>query len=145
MRLLYLLIALLPSRIKILVYNTFLGCEIDKTARIGFSYVGARKIKMGPHARIGHLNVVKHLELFELGENSKVERRNRFTALPLSTTKHFTEEKDHLPTFITKQKTNINQQNSFNCNGTIQINNFSTVATVASRPESALHFIPTLW
>ncbi|MCK5375169.1 MAG: acyltransferase [Alphaproteobacteria bacterium] len=132
MKILFLLIALLPSRLKIFVYNAFFGCEIDPTASIGFSYIQVKKIKMGPGSRIRHLNIVRNLELFELGEYSSIINRNSFSALPLPSTKHFTEEKDRFPAFIMGKHSSIGKRHFFDCNNTIKIGNYSAVTGFSS-------------
>lgn len=125
---LYILLALMPGFIKKFIYNTFLGCEIHKTAKIGFSYIAAKKIVMGPNSSFGHLNYVRNLELLEIGANTKILNSNYMKALPLSSKKHFVTETDRFPAFIIGQDCSVGSRHYFDCNNTIRIGNFSSIA-----------------
>ena len=81
--LLFLLLALLPSRIKRAIYNQCLGCAIHPTACIGLSFVRCGTIVMGPDATIKHFNIIRGLALLDMGEKAKMGNWNTLTALPL--------------------------------------------------------------
>jgi acetyltransferase-like isoleucine patch superfamily enzyme len=51
------------------------GWDIDKSARIGFSWVKAPRLVMGPGARIGHANFVATSDI-EMQRNSYIQHAN---------------------------------------------------------------------
>ncbi len=124
----YAAIAFLPTTVKRLIYNRLLGHDIHETARIGLSYVQAGKITMGPHARIRNFNVIRNLEKLEIGEGATIGSHNRVNALPLASRKHFLEEADRLPALILGKQAAITGKHVFDCNNTITIGDFTTIA-----------------
>ncbi|PCJ95747.1 MAG: hypothetical protein COA45_12025 [Zetaproteobacteria bacterium] len=131
-KLLCLLLVFLPSPIKIYIYNKFLGCDIHKTAKIGMSYICVRKIKMGAGARIRHLNIIKNLELLELGEVASIGNMNSITAVPSLSRMHFKNEKDRYPALIMGEHSAIVKKHFFDCNNTISIGKYATIAGLGS-------------
>jgi acyl-[acyl carrier protein]--UDP-N-acetylglucosamine O-acyltransferase len=125
---LYLAISVLPGPLKRFIYNQFLGHEIHHTARIGLSFVQAKKIKMGPNSCIGSFNVIRNLELLSLGENSTIGKHNRASALPLGSNIHFMDEQDRYPALIIGRHTDITGKHVFDCNNTITLGDFTIVA-----------------
>ena len=128
----YLMLALLPNSLKILILNKFLGCEIDRTASIGLSYLYAKKIKMGPNARIGHFNVIRGLELLELCDSATILTMNSITAASLDRSDQFKDEKDRFPALMMGAHSAIVKKHFFDCNNTIQIGAYSTIAGIGS-------------
>lgn len=128
----YVFLALLPSPLKVYIYNKFLGCDIHKTAKIGLSYVSARQIKMGAGSKIKHLNIIKNLELLELGEYASIGNMNSFTAIPCSSKRHFENEHDRYPAFILGDYSAVVKKHLFDCNNTICIGKYSLIAGVGS-------------
>ncbi len=124
----YLGLAVLPSRLKIAIYNKFFGCEIDKTAHIGFSYIRVRKIKMGPHSYIGHLNILKNLELLEMDHHATMGNLNRASALPFGSAKHFQEVMERFPSLSVGAHTAIVRGHFFDCNSAIKFGHHSLLA-----------------
>lgn len=121
-------LALMPNAIKRRIYNAFLGAEIHSTARIGFSYVQAGKIKMGPYSRIGHLNVIRNLELLEIGEKALIGNLNSVSAFPLSDNRHFVDETHRFPALILEEHSDIVSRNYFDCCHTIRIGHHTIIA-----------------
>jgi len=125
---LHLLACICPNVFKRFIYNRLLGHSIHKTARIGFSFVHAGKIKMEASARIGNFNIIRNLELLAMGEHSLIEKYNRASGLPLSNTMHFWDEADRLPALIIGKHTAITGKHVFDCNNTISIGDYTTIA-----------------
>lgn len=68
-----LLIALLPSRLKIPIYRIWYHYRIGKNVHIGFSpFVGVNTCELGDGVRIGHLNLFYQVEQLEVGEQTRV-------------------------------------------------------------------------
>lgn len=96
------LIALLPSVVKILIYRIFYGYKIGKRVKIGFSildakhfkidndvsighfnlFIGIQTITIGEHARIGHLNIIRGGKEVRLGRYIDILRLNEINAIP---------------------------------------------------------------
>lgn len=125
-------LALLPNSVKRWVYNTFLKAEIHPTASIGLSFVKARKLKMGPHSRIGHLNVIRNLELLQLDSHASIKNANTVGGLPLHDKKHFTEEEGRCPALIIGEYSRITGRHYFDCSHTIKIGHHTTIAGLGS-------------
>lgn len=81
-RALQLLVVLLPWSLRRVVYQRLFGWQIAPTARVGLSLVGARKVVLGPDAEIGSFNVIRDLDLLELGEGASIATRNRILGSP---------------------------------------------------------------
>jgi hypothetical protein len=79
MRFLFLcLVAFLPQVMKRFFYRVFFGYELGRGSRIGLSFIFARRLVIGEGARIGHLNVVKSVPLFEIAEGASIGSYNFF-------------------------------------------------------------------
>lgn len=126
--LLSLFIAFLPMKLKRIVLNKFFGCDIDASARIGLSFICVRKIKMGPNSRIGHGNIIRNLELLELGPNASIANFNRATALPLSSKRHFTDVEGRFPSLTLGAHAAVVQGNFFDCCSAITIGHHALIA-----------------
>lgn len=72
------LLAMLPSKIKILVLR-LLGAKIGRGCHIGVSIVEAKDIRIGSYVRIGNCNLIKGLRKLELQDGSKIESLNWIT------------------------------------------------------------------
>ncbi|MCB2078725.1 MAG: hypothetical protein KDE55_13635 [Novosphingobium sp.] len=72
-----LLLAVFPVRIARLL-SPRLRRSIHARARVGFSYVGADSLKLGPHARIGHLNWIR-VNGLELSERAYIGHFNQIS------------------------------------------------------------------
>ncbi|OFW88909.1 MAG: hypothetical protein A3B66_06950 [Alphaproteobacteria bacterium RIFCSPHIGHO2_02_FULL_46_13] len=123
-----LMVAALPSRLKIIFYNQFMGGDIHPSAKIGFSLIDAKKIKMGANASIGHLNIIRGLELLDMGENSIILKQNSITALALGDTVQFAAEHDRFPALILGAHSAIVSKHFLDCNNTIVIGHHTTIA-----------------
>lgn len=123
-----LLIVALPWKLKILIYNKIFGHEIDATARIGFSYINVEKLKMGPYARIGHMNAFTGLALLELETHAFIGNLNRANALPRGSNIHFQEVTERFPSLVVGAHTAIVKGHFFDCNSAIVIGHHSLIA-----------------
>lgn len=74
-----LLLALLPSFVKVPLYRRLFGYRIGKDVHIGFSpFVGVGSCEIGDHVRIGHLNLFYQGEDMKIGASSHVGFLNLF-------------------------------------------------------------------
>jgi len=73
------LIALLPSFLKIPVYRWFYGYRIGKKVTIGFSpFIGVRRCTIGDNVRIGHFNLFRRIGELIIGEHVSIGFLNLF-------------------------------------------------------------------
>jgi len=73
--------ALFPWPVRCALLNRLFGWQIDRSARIGWSlFVGVRRVRLGPRARIGHFTVFRDLNHLELGADSSIGEWNWITA-----------------------------------------------------------------
>lgn len=121
-------LALLPSRVKIVLLNRFFGCSIHPSAVIGFSYIDVKRIDMGEKSTIGSLNIIKNLELLSLGEYARIGRQNYISALPLGCGGNFTAERDRFPALIIGRHAAVTGRHYLDCNNCITLGSFSLVA-----------------
>lgn len=124
----YSLLAVLPNYIKIPIYNNFLDCQIHPSSKIGISYVRAKKIIMGPNSSIGHFNIINNLTILKIGENSKIGNKNRASAIPIGSKKHFSSETNRIQSLIIGNQSGIVKGHFFDCNNTISIGDFAIIA-----------------
>jgi acetyltransferase-like isoleucine patch superfamily enzyme len=81
-QLLALVMVVLPQRLKRLVANRLLGWEIHPTARIGMSYVAARKVVMAEHSFIGPFNLIRDLDELRMERSANIASRNWIKGVP---------------------------------------------------------------
>ncbi len=124
----HLFVVFLPNPIKIFIYNKYFDWDVHKTARIGFSFICADKVKIGAHTRIGHFNMIKNLEIFEIGEHSFIGNFNCANALPVGSKIHFQGEKDRVQALIIGDHSSVVKKHYFDCNNKIEIGRHTTIA-----------------
>lgn len=125
-------VVFLPNALKIFIYNKFFGWEIDRTAKIGLSFIHAKKVKMGAYSKIRHLNIIRNLELLEMAENATIGNLNSVSALPLGSKKHFSHEKNRSQSLIIGKYGAIVKGHFFDCNNTITIGSYTIIAGFGS-------------
>lgn len=96
------LAALLPSRITVLMYRHLFGYRVGRGVRIGVSIVHAqdceigastvighgnlvyrvRRLALGDHVRVGHLNVIRGGDEVCLGRYAELLRQNQLNSIP---------------------------------------------------------------
>jgi acetyltransferase-like isoleucine patch superfamily enzyme len=73
------LVALLPSILKIPLYRWLYGYRIGRGVRIGLSpFVGVRHCTIGDHVRIGHGNLFYQIEELDINEHTHIDFLNLF-------------------------------------------------------------------
>ncbi len=127
-----LLLMVMPSFMKIRIYNGFMNCSIHGAAKIGFSYVEAGRIEMGEGARIGNFNFIRNVELLRIGRNSDLGSANRVGGIPMGSTLHFSNERERFPALVIGDETKVGNFHYFDCCNTIKIGSYSTIAGIHS-------------
>lgn len=96
------LILFLPSKVKILVLKLLFGRNsVSSDAYIGFSYINAKKVKIGKDVYIGNFNLINNVEELLLSNGSKIITRNIIRSVNK---------------FIMDEETKVGISNHFYCN-----------------------------
>lgn len=66
------------NRLKIYLYNKLLHYKIDKSCKIGFSYIDAVYLELGRGSIIGNFNLIKNCNKIVIKENSTILKYNFF-------------------------------------------------------------------
>ncbi len=126
-------IVLLPWIVRRHVLRLVYGYEIHPTARIGWSWVFPAQLVLGEDARIGHLNVVIHLDRMELGAHATIDRGNWITGFPSADRRHFSHRTDRKPELILGEHTAVTKHHHLDCTDRIQVGAFTTIAGYGSQ------------
>jgi acetyltransferase-like isoleucine patch superfamily enzyme len=118
----------LPNVLKIIILNRFFNAQIDKSAKIGLSYIHCNRIIMGKNTRIGHFNVIKNINLLQLDDDAGFGNLNKITAIPIASKKHFTQDLTRSPHFIMHQHSSMTGHHYIDCCGGVTIGKFSIIA-----------------
>jgi acetyltransferase-like isoleucine patch superfamily enzyme len=101
-------VAVLPNRLKLAAYRSYFGYRIGEDVRIGLSLLDAGcvdlgdgvsighgnlvvdvgRLVVGPHARIGELNLVRGGDEVSLGAGCEIRRRNELNSIVEPDTDH---------------------------------------------------------
>lgn len=125
-----------PWRLKRWVYMHVFGYKIDRSARIGFSYIGCKHLEMEKHSKIGHLNIFIHLNTVILGAYSSIGRGNWITGFTTdnSNTSHFIHQKGTREAKLSiGMHTAITKNHHIDCTNTITVGNYTTIAGYSSQ------------
>merc|ERR1711879_566528 len=117
----------LPFQLKRLILNYFFDFEIDRSAKMGVSWVYPKKLSMSSGAYIGHLNIIKNIELLEMGEGARVGHQNTVTCAEKGATRSFAEV-ERATVLSVGRGACITRKHYLDCTDRISIGNFVTVA-----------------
>lgn len=127
-KLLLILIIPLPQPVKRWIYRKVFGWAVADSAYVGLSFVYVLHAQLGPHAKIGNFNIIRHLHRLELGEGAEIGSRNYITAAPFSSSKAFCRSEHRDPALILGPYASVTGRHFFDCNDRIEIGGFSIVA-----------------
>jgi acetyltransferase-like isoleucine patch superfamily enzyme len=123
----------LPWPLKRLVLQKFLRFRIDKSARIGWSWLDIKQLEMGPGSSIGHFNIFKGIDQVVIGESSKIGRFNLITCVPTSDKRHYRHIDGRETALCIGKHSAITMRHIFDCNAPVIIGDFTTVAGYRSQ------------
>lgn len=119
----------LPWPIRRLVLNKVFRFKIDRTARIGYSWIFPKELVMQADSYIDHFTVAINLEKIEMGMKSTIGRGNWITGFPTRKEplhfRHQPERKAHL---VLGEGSAITKKHHIDCTNLIVIGRFSTIA-----------------
>lgn len=122
---------LLPWPLKRIFLEKTCGFNLDKTSRIGFSIVCPVNLKMAPHSRIGHGNVIVHAEEVICGSHSIIDRSNWITGHEASGA-HF-KRFGRRSALILGAHAAITRSHIIDCTDLVEIGDFTTIAGFRSQ------------
>jgi acetyltransferase-like isoleucine patch superfamily enzyme len=133
-KLLHAALACLPWPLRRKILNTFCGCDIHPTARIGFSLVLPRRLIMEEHSSIGHMTVAINLDFIHLGPYVTIGRGNWITGFPTAGGgKHFAHQSDRKSELIVGAHSAITNRHLIDCTGGVSIGRLTTFAGFQSQ------------
>ncbi len=127
------LLIVLPWSIRRPLLVKFFGYRLDRTARIGWSWIYPRMLEMGPASRIGHLNVAIHLDRIVLEECVIVSNGNWITGYPTGAGRHFLHCSQRKPELLLRRHCAVAKNHHFDCTDSIEIGEYATIAGYASQ------------
>jgi acetyltransferase-like isoleucine patch superfamily enzyme len=137
--LLFFISALLPWKIRRPFLEQQFDFQIHPTARIGIAWISPSRLIMEENTAIGHLTVVKNLDLLHLKAHATIGRGNWITGFPLdqrgsgSDSRHFSSEADRRPELVMGEHSAITHRHLLDCTNAITIGAFTTVAGFQSQ------------
>ena len=114
-----LLLAPLPSPVKIALGRLLLEWKVGPGARIGFSVVDARRVDLGANTIIGSLTMIKGLEELTLEDHAIIYAMNWISGPPLG--KALEEVPGRHPALILRRDAAIVNRHLLDCTGTIEL------------------------
>lgn len=121
--LIQLFLMLFPWSVRRAGLKAILKYEIDSSARIGFSLMGGRVLKMGKRCRIGHLNYFRRIDSVVLEDDSDIGNLNWFTGGA---------QIGEGALLLMKEHSAITSRHYFDVQANIQVGRYSTIAGVRS-------------
>jgi len=119
---------MLPFSSRRILLNVLLGFKIHPTAKIGFSFLFARKVTIGEHAVIGSLTLMRRLEELRIGEYAKVGHMNWVSGGQEVGSAFFSQRKDRYPSLILEKHAAISGHHRIDATESVRIGAYSTVA-----------------
>lgn len=133
-RAIFLLSFCVPWLFRRRLLNVLLNWEIDATAKIGYSWVLPKRLKMGPGARIGHGTFIKGLTELQLGAHARIGNLNWITGFPEGTSSsHFADDSARRPCLIVHEHAAITNRHLIDCTNLVTIGAFATFAGFRSQ------------
>jgi carbonic anhydrase/acetyltransferase-like protein (isoleucine patch superfamily) len=129
-----LLLTLLPWRLRRWLMCQLLGYDLAPSCYIGFSLVTAGHVRLAAHARIGHLTVIRNLDLLELGESASIGNLNWVTGVGVKAGDvHYALETDRVSQLTLSHWAGITHQHVIDCTNKVLIGPYTTIAGCRSQ------------
>ncbi len=119
---------LMPWVLKRLFLQLLCGYKLHKTAHIGFAYVSAENVVMGPGASIGHFSVCKGLSTLHIGEFALIGKANWISAHPSGGARYYEDDIERRPDLVMGPHSAITHLHLLDCTAAITIGRFTTLA-----------------
>jgi len=131
-RLFLLLIAVLPSSVKIAILRQMFGYKIGNGVRIGFSVIDVRHCELDDGCSIGHLNTIQGFDLLRIGRSSSILNLNRITGSS-RTSQLFPHSTCKESAFCMGEESCLTSRHLVDVQDRIEIGAFTTIAGATSQ------------
>jgi acetyltransferase-like isoleucine patch superfamily enzyme len=128
------LAALLPQRLKHLVYRHAFGWEIDPTARLGVSLIVVDHAVIGAGVTMSHFNIFKGLTRLELGRGVAIGAFNWVSGPPLASGA-FPNSPDRVPSLVMGPESALTNRHVVDCSDRVE---FEPMAIMAGNRSQVL-------
>jgi hypothetical protein len=129
-----LFVVFLPWPLRRWVLNACYGYQLAPGSHVGFAWVFPRRLVMARGARIGHLTVVKGLDLLEMGEQSSIGRLNWISAFPTGTgSPHFAHLPNRRAELSLEEHSALTNRHIVDCTERVTLGRFATLAGFRSQ------------
>jgi acetyltransferase-like isoleucine patch superfamily enzyme len=126
-RILALFLVVMPQSVKRFVGRHAFGWEIDRTAHIGASVLLVSRLKMGPGASIGPLNVIRGLEELRLEEDAIIGGRNWISGFAPGTD-HFEHTPNRRSALILGKHARLTTAHEIDCTDRVELGEHAAIA-----------------
>ena len=121
----------LPWMMRRYLLNLATGNRIDRTAKIGFSVVLAKRLVLGEGAVITHLTFVNAIDRLEMKKYSKIGRSNWITGAN-SEASMFSEQ-DRNCELVVGEHARITSKHHIDCTGGVYVGAYCTIAGIGTQ------------
>lgn len=118
----------IPWSIRRFLLGRAFGYEISSKSRIGFSIILARSVKLAPESRIGHLTLIRNVDLIDLGQGATIGNFNKIAGVPSSDEGAFSSESERSPSLIMGPQSALTNSHIIDCTNRVTLGAFATVA-----------------
>lgn len=115
----------LPMFLKRFLMRLLFGYELHPSAKIGWSFVAARRLVMAKNASIGSFTVIKKIDVL-MGESSSIGRGNWITGFPQSDNSMFPMPRE--AQLEMGEQSAITHRHLLDCTAKITVGKFATIA-----------------
>lgn len=132
--LLQMLLFIFPRAFRFRCLKFLYGFEIHPSARIGFSILGAKSVIINKNAKVGHLNLIRNVDVLFLDSGARIGSMNWIAGLSISQSKeHYLDNSQRRSNLTIEENASITNQHLLDCTDHITIKRFSTVAGYRSQ------------
>ncbi|SRR5216683_2105845 len=117
----------MPWPLRRVFLNKLLGYKIDKTARIGFSWLCPIELEMGSNSYIGHLNYCRGLALLRLEDSARIGNLNWISGHPINSKEHYDGQTKRFPCLRLDAHSAVTNRHLVDCTDTVTIGAFATL------------------
>jgi hypothetical protein len=127
------LLLLLPWGLRRPLLQWLYGYQLHPRARIGLAWVYPRQLVMAAGSQVGHLTVVKGLDLLQMAEAASIGRLNWISGYPSGVPPHFAHQAGRRPELQLAAHAAITNRHILDCTDLISIGAFATIAGFRSQ------------
>jgi acetyltransferase-like isoleucine patch superfamily enzyme len=131
--LLQLMLFIFPWTIRRRILNNVFRYQIHPTAKIGFSIILSKKLRMNNFSKIGNLTFCSKIDLLQLDSNARIGSLNYITGYPTTLNDSFSHISDRKCELIIEEYTAITSRHFIDCTAGVYLGKFTTLAGIRSQ------------